>query len=112
MSGGLLTCELIFLKLGLHSLWFGDIFIHFPRSSLSSIDLGATNSTTTRLSVNMSEPSQSKATGIIIGVTIGVIIFLIFLLTLFHYWSRKMHRPKGSPPFGSENTSEDGESMA
>lgn len=52
----------------------------------------------------MGEPSQASVNGIIIGLTIGGSIFLIFILTVCHYYSRKMHRPKQPP--GSENMSE------
>ncbi|RPB01132.1 hypothetical protein L873DRAFT_687801 [Choiromyces venosus 120613-1] len=53
----------------------------------------------------MGEPSQAQVNGIIVGLTIGGSIFLIFILTLFHYYSRLMHRPKESP-MGSGNMSE------
>lgn len=56
----------------------------------------------------MGEPSQSKVTGMIVGVTIAVTIFLIFIVTVIHYFSRRMHRPKGLPPRGSETMSEGG----
>lgn len=53
-----------------------------------------------------SEPTQGTATGIIVGATIGVTIFMILMFTVWHYYSRKMHRPKGLPPLGSEDMSE------
>ncbi|PWW78653.1 hypothetical protein C7212DRAFT_308912, partial [Tuber magnatum] len=53
----------------------------------------------------MGEPSQAQVNGIIVGLTIGGSIFLIFVLTVFHYYSRRMHRPK-EPPMGSEYMSE------
>ncbi|KAI5845079.1 hypothetical protein DFP73DRAFT_594221 [Morchella snyderi] len=47
-----------------------------------------------------SEPTQGTATGIVVGATIGVTIFMILMFTVWHYYSRKMHRPKGMPPLG------------
>jgi hypothetical protein len=44
--------------------------------------------------MSMDEPSQTKTTGIIIGVTIAGVIFLLFAFMVFAWYSRKMHRPR------------------
>ncbi|KAL7268938.1 hypothetical protein RUND412_008419 [Rhizina undulata] len=56
----------------------------------------------------MGEASQSRISGIIIGVTIASIAFLLFVIALIHYYSRQMHRRKISPRPNetSETTSE------
>jgi hypothetical protein len=50
------------------------------------------------------EPSQSQTTGIIIGVTIAGVIFLLFAFMLFAWCSRRVHRPRlvGGTDEGSE----------
>ncbi|CCX06549.1 Protein of unknown function [Pyronema omphalodes CBS 100304] len=40
----------------------------------------------------MKEPTQAQATGIIVGSTIAAVIFLLFVIALFHWYSRRMHR--------------------
>jgi len=40
----------------------------------------------------MSEPSQGKVIGIIVGVSIAGIFFLLFVIAFFHWCSRTMHR--------------------
>ncbi|KAI5844790.1 hypothetical protein BZA05DRAFT_448285 [Tricharina praecox] len=42
----------------------------------------------------MKEPSQSMATGIIIGITVAGVFFLLIVITLLHWCSRRMHPRK------------------
>jgi len=50
------------------------------------------NQSTARMA--MKEPSQSMATGIIIGITVAGVFFLLIVITLLHWCSRRMHPRK------------------
>jgi hypothetical protein len=40
----------------------------------------------------MTEPSQSEVAGIIVGFAILGVFFMLFVMALFHWYSRRMHR--------------------
>lgn len=50
-----------------------------------------------------SDSSQGRTTGIIIGIVIGAIVFLLLLLALFQYFSKKVHKVQAeTDDYGSE----------
>jgi hypothetical protein len=54
----------------------------------------------------MSEPSQGKVVGIIVGVSIAGIFFLLFVIAVLHWCSRTMHRNVVGHRGSSESVSE------